>query len=46
MSGVPGAGDVRGAAGAVGAALGATTYLALSLTARRHERAIRRRGRC
>lgn len=44
MSGVPGAGDVRGAAGAVGAALGATTYLALSLTARRHERAIRRRG--
>ncbi|MFC9942965.1 type II secretion system F family protein [Streptomyces pratensis] len=41
MSGPPGVGEPLGAAGA---ALGTAAYLALALTARRHERAIRRRG--
>ncbi|MFJ4842237.1 type II secretion system F family protein [Streptomyces sp. NPDC088746] len=39
-----GAGGVLGAAGAVGAALGTTAYLAFVFAGRRHERAIRRRG--
>ncbi|MFJ8754257.1 type II secretion system F family protein [Streptomyces sp. NPDC102441] len=41
---MPGAGDALGVAGAVGAGLGTAAYLALALTGRRHERAIRRRG--
>ncbi|WP_110084817.1 type II secretion system F family protein [Streptomyces sp. NRRL S-15] len=41
MSGVPGAGESLGAAGA---AVGAAVYLTSTLTVRRHERAIRRRG--
>ncbi|WP_435840208.1 type II secretion system F family protein [Streptomyces atroolivaceus] len=41
---MPGVGETLGAAGAVGAVLGAATCLALTVTVRRHERAIRRRG--
>ncbi|MFF9688947.1 type II secretion system F family protein [Streptomyces sp. NPDC014623] len=41
---MPGAGVPLGALGVVGGVLGAAVYLTLALTARRHARAIRRRG--
>ncbi|MFE4450851.1 type II secretion system F family protein [Streptomyces sp. NPDC056796] len=44
MSGTPTAGNWPAAAGVVGAALGTVTYLALTLTVLRHERAVRARG--